>query len=99
MDSEGGDHGPGRYDVSEDRRSVRTLTMFGRSPSKAIKVEVFAKTDLGRTRDHDHDRRGGAGRPLLPVAGGRQPRLLDSPGPGRPAHQGPVPDAAPGRGG
>src|SRR6266702_378386 len=55
MDSEGGDHGPGRYDVSEDRRSVRTLTMFGRSPSKAIKVEVFAKTDLGRTRDHNED--------------------------------------------
>src|SRR6266704_3321405 len=55
MDSEGGDHGPGRYDVSEDRRSVRTLTMFGRSPSKAIKVEVCAKTDLGRTRDHNED--------------------------------------------
>src|SRR5438128_3638060 len=55
MDSEGGDHGAGRYDVSEDRRSVRTLTMFGRSPSKAIKVEVFAKTDLGRTRDHNED--------------------------------------------
>src|SRR2546430_1359038 len=55
MDSEGGDHGAGRYDVSKDRRSVRTLTMFGRSPSKAIKVEVFAKTDLGRTRDHNED--------------------------------------------
>src|SRR5256885_526524 len=55
MDSEGGDHGAGRYDVSEDRRSVRTLAMFGRSPSKAIKVEVFAKTDLGRTRDHNED--------------------------------------------
>src|SRR5437762_2628653 len=55
MDSEGGDHGAGRYDLSQDRRSVRTLTMFGRSPSKAIKVEVFAKTDLGRTRDHNED--------------------------------------------
>ena len=30
--------------------------MFGRSPSaKAIQVEVFAKTDLGRTRDHNED--------------------------------------------
>ncbi len=29
--------------------------MFGRS-SKPIKVEVFAKTDLGRTRDHNEDR-------------------------------------------
>jgi protein phosphatase len=29
--------------------------MFGKS-SKAIKVEVFAKTDLGRTRDHNEDR-------------------------------------------
>jgi len=29
--------------------------MFGR-PSKPIKVEVFAKTDLGRTRDHNEDR-------------------------------------------
>src|SRR5438477_527040 len=55
MDSEGGDDGAGRYDVSQDRRSVRTLTMFGRSPTKAIKVEVFAKTDLGRTRDHNED--------------------------------------------
>src|SRR5437764_2007197 len=56
MDSEGGDHGAGRYDLSQDRRSVRTLTMFGRSPSKAIKVEVFAKSDLGRTRDHNEDK-------------------------------------------
>src|SRR5256886_1905684 len=55
MDSEGGDHGAGRYDVSKDRRSVRTLTMFGRPSPKAIKVEVFAKTDLGRTRDHNED--------------------------------------------
>ena len=55
MDSEGGDDGAGRYDVSEDRRSVRTLTMFGRSASKAIKVEVFAKNDLGRTRGHNED--------------------------------------------
>jgi protein phosphatase len=29
--------------------------MFGRS-AKSIKVEVFAKTDLGRTRDHNEDR-------------------------------------------
>ena len=28
--------------------------MFGRS--KPIRVEVFAKTDLGRTRDHNEDR-------------------------------------------
>src|ERR1041384_7121998 len=55
MDSQGRDHGARRYDVSEDRRSVRALTMFGRSPAKAIKVEVFAKTDLGRTRDHNED--------------------------------------------
>ena len=35
---------------------MRALTMFGRSPAaKAIKVEVFAKTDLGRTRDHNED--------------------------------------------
>src|SRR5256884_689339 len=30
--------------------------MFGRPASKPIKVEVFAKTDLGRTRDHNEDR-------------------------------------------
>src|SRR2546427_9630930 len=29
--------------------------MFGRS-SKPVKVEVFAKTDRGRTRDHNEDR-------------------------------------------
>ncbi len=29
--------------------------MFGRSSAKPIKVEVFAKTDLGRTRDHNED--------------------------------------------
>src|SRR5262245_22934526 len=29
--------------------------MFGRS-NKSIRVEVFAKTDLGRTRDHNEDR-------------------------------------------
>jgi len=30
--------------------------MFGRSSAKPIKVEVFAKTDQGRTRDHNEDR-------------------------------------------
>lgn len=30
------------------------MAMFGRSPK--IRVEVFAKTDLGRTRDHNEDR-------------------------------------------
>jgi serine/threonine protein phosphatase PrpC len=30
--------------------------MFGRPSAKPIKVEVFAKTDLGRTRDHNEDR-------------------------------------------
>ena len=30
--------------------------MFGRPSSKPIKVEVFAKTDLGKTRDHNEDR-------------------------------------------
>ena len=30
--------------------------MFGRSPAKPIKVEVVAKTDLGKTRDHNEDR-------------------------------------------
>src|SRR2546427_207261 len=43
-----------RYDLSEDLGAV--LTMFGRSSAKPIKVEVFAKTDLGRTRDHNEDR-------------------------------------------
>src|SRR3989440_5207632 len=55
MDSQGGGDGPCRHDVSEDRRSVPTLTMFGRPSPKPIKVEVFAKTDLGRTRDHNED--------------------------------------------
>ena len=30
--------------------------MFGRPSPKPIKVEVFAKTDLGKTRDHNEDR-------------------------------------------
>jgi len=30
--------------------------MFGRPSAKPIKVEVFAKTDLGKTRDHNEDR-------------------------------------------
>src|ERR1700694_1165974 len=30
--------------------------MFGRSSSKPIRVEVFGKTALGRTRDHNEDR-------------------------------------------
>jgi PPM family protein phosphatase len=32
------------------------LTVFGRSSPKAVRVEVFAKTDLGKTRDHNEDR-------------------------------------------
>src|SRR5438094_741159 len=51
-------------------------------------------------RDGNHDyRRGRAGRSLLPVAGRRQPRLPDPQRAGGAAHQGPVADAAPGRGG
>src|SRR5216110_3523292 len=42
--------------VSRPLRSVSALNMFGRSSAKPIKVEVFAKTDLGRTRDHNEDR-------------------------------------------
>ncbi len=30
--------------------------MFGRPSAKAVRVEVFAKTDLGKTRDHNEDR-------------------------------------------
>jgi PPM family protein phosphatase len=30
--------------------------VFGRSPAPTVRVEVFAKTDLGRTRDHNEDR-------------------------------------------
>src|SRR5207302_9426241 len=44
---------PGRYSVARYRRWVRTLTMLGRSASNAINVEVFAKTDVSRTRDHN----------------------------------------------
>src|SRR5438132_1037139 len=55
MDSEGGRAPAGRHGLPQDRRPVRTLTMFGRPSPKAIKVEVFAKTDLGRTRDHNED--------------------------------------------
>src|SRR4029077_14913129 len=55
MDSEGGRAPARRHGLPQNRRPVRTLTLFGRSPSKAIKVEVFAKTDLGRTRDHNED--------------------------------------------
>src|SRR5881296_4272817 len=42
--------------VSRPAGAVPALTMFGRSSAKPIKVEVFAKTDLGRTRDHNEDR-------------------------------------------
>src|SRR5919108_4124521 len=56
MDSQGGGDGACRHRLPQVRRAVRALTMFGRSPSpKAIRVEVFAKTDLGRTRDHNED--------------------------------------------
>src|SRR5437773_340840 len=51
-------------------------------------------------RDGNHDYRGGrTGRSLLPVAGRRQPRLTGPQRAGGAAHQGPVADAAPGRGG
>src|SRR2546429_7708029 len=95
MDSEGGDDGACRYDLSQDRRSVRTLTMFGRSPTKAIKVEVCAKTDLGRTRDHNEDhflvadltRRHASPKPAVPVheIGERRPLLVGSDRMGRAA--------------
>src|SRR5437867_5979839 len=42
--------------VSRPAGAVPALTMFGRSSAKPIKVEVFAKTDQGRTRDHNEDR-------------------------------------------
>src|SRR6266581_215149 len=41
--------------VSQRPCPVPRLTMFGRSP-KAVKIQVFAKTDLGKTRDHNEDR-------------------------------------------
>ena len=34
---------------------MSVLTMFGRSAAKPIKVEIFAKSDRGRTRDHNED--------------------------------------------
>src|SRR5437016_5717282 len=55
MDSEGGRAPAGRHGVPEDRSPLPALTMFGRPSPKAIKVEVFARTDLGRTRDHNED--------------------------------------------
>src|SRR2546422_20118 len=41
--------------VSQRPCPVPRLTMFGRSP-KPVKIQVFAKTDLGKTRDHNEDR-------------------------------------------
>src|SRR3989442_12153233 len=41
--------------VSQRPCPVPRLTMFGRSP-KAVKIQVCAKTDLGKTRDHNEDR-------------------------------------------
>src|SRR5207249_2970118 len=41
--------------VSRRPCPVPRLTVFGRSP-KPVKIEVFAKTDLGKTRDHNEDR-------------------------------------------
>jgi serine/threonine protein phosphatase PrpC len=35
---------------------VRTVTVFGRPSPKPIRVAVFAKTDQGKTRDHNEDR-------------------------------------------
>ena len=35
---------------------MSALNMFGRASPKPIHVEVFAKTDLGKTRDHNEDR-------------------------------------------
>src|SRR5213076_3080258 len=43
--------------VSQRPCPVPRLTMFGRSP-KAVKIQVFAKTDLGKTRDHEVGERG-----------------------------------------
>src|SRR2546430_11405325 len=51
-------------------------------------------------RDGDHDdRRGSVGRSLLPDPGRRQPGLPDPERGGGAAHEGPVADATPGRGG
>src|SRR4029077_20547847 len=53
-----GAHGDGaqsrRHELPADPGPM--LSMFGRPSAKPIKVEVFAKTDLGKTRDHNEDR-------------------------------------------
>src|SRR5213592_2702528 len=41
--------------VSRRPCPVPRLTVFGRTP-KPVKIQVFAKTDLGKTRDHNEDR-------------------------------------------
>src|SRR2546425_13093972 len=58
--------------VSQRPCPVPRLTMFGRSP-KPVKIQVFAKTDLGRPRDTNENAspaaalRGGEPRPQPPV--------------------------------